>query len=346
MSDLAPTEPEDRARGALALENSVRAQIASGPPGAPAFYVVGHPKCGTTALYDMLREQPGVFMPDRKEPGFFSTDLRYSPEPRARGGQSETYEEYVSLFAAAAADQLTGEASTSYIWSRSAPSLIAAARPDARIIDIVREPAALIRSLHMQLLENRSEEVTDLRTALELQEPRRQGRELTRLASRRPQALMYTDRVHYVEQLRRFGEQFGAEQMLVLVYDDFRADNEGTMRRVQRFLGLDDTLPFKARESNLTTARRVGVDEKLRTLTTGSGLAAKSARGLARAITPRTVRRTMLRAVEERVVFASPPPPDERLMRELRRRFKGEVEALAEYLDRDLVAEWGYEGLQ
>ncbi len=30
-------------------------------------------------------------------------------------------------------------------------------------------------------------------------------------------------------------------------------------------------------------------------------------------------------------------------MRELRRRFKGEVLALSEYLDRDLVALWGYD---
>jgi hypothetical protein len=338
MSDLAGTEPRDRAAGALALEESVRRQIASGPPGAPDFYIVGHPKCGTTALYEMLREQPGVFMPERKEPGFFSTDLRYSPERAA----PETYEEYLGLFAPAAAGQITGEASTSYIWSRSAAALIAAARPDARIIDIVREPAALVRSLHMQLLENRSEEVTDLRRALELQEPRRQGRELTRLAARRPQALMYTDRIHYAEQLRRLADHFPAEQTLVLVYDDFRSDNEGTIRRVQRFLGIDDTLPFTPRESNPTTNRRVGVDERLRALTTGSGRGAKSARRLARALAPRSLRRTALKAVEERVVFAKPPPPDEHLMLELRGRFRPEVQALSEYLGRDLLALWGY----
>ena len=32
-------------------------------------------------------------------------------------------------------------------------------------------------------------------------------------------------------------------------------------------------------------------------------------------------------------------------MRELRRRFKGEVEATSEYLDRDLVTLWGYDRL-
>ena len=33
--------------------------------------------------------------------------------------------------------------------------------------------------------------------------------------------------------------------MLVLIYDDFRADNEATVREVLRFLEVDDTLPVE-----------------------------------------------------------------------------------------------------
>ena len=40
-----------------------------------------------------------------------------------------------------------------------------------------------------------------------------------------------------------------------------------------------------------------------------------------------------------------PPPPDEALMLELRRRFKHEVVAISEYLGRDLVTLWGYDHL-
>jgi hypothetical protein len=354
VSDPA-TPPETRSEdGPQQLEASVREQIASAHgAAAPDFYIVGHPKCGTTALYEMLREHPMVFMPERKEPGFFSTDLRYSAVPlRSEAGRAgragrvgpESFDEYLSLFAEAAEGQLVGEASTSYIWSRTAPSLIAAARPDARVIDIVREPAALLRSLHLQLLENRSEEVTSLRRALDLQEERRAGRSLTRLAARRPQALMYTDRVHYVEQLKRYHEHFPAEQILVLVYDDFRRDNPGTMRTVQRFLGIDDTIPFAIKEANPTTRRRVGVDEAVRKVTTGRSLSARMVRLGARAV-PRNVRRKALAAVDRRVVFAKPRPPDEDLMLDLRRRLEPEVRALSEYLDRDLVALWGYDAL-
>ncbi len=43
---------------------------------------------------------------------------------------------------------------------------------------------------------------------------------------------MYSEHVRYVEQLRRYHAVFPAEQVLVLIYDDFRADNEATLRRV------------------------------------------------------------------------------------------------------------------
>jgi hypothetical protein len=64
-----------------------------------------------------------------------------------------------------------------------------------------------------------------------------------------------------------------------------------------------------------------------------------------KAVTPGGVRRNALYAAKRKVVFGEPDPPDDALMTEIRRRFKGEVEALSEYLGRDLVALWGYDRL-
>jgi hypothetical protein len=47
-------------------------------------------------------------------------------------------------------------------------------------------------------------------------------------------------------------------------------------------------------------------------------------------------------ATQRRVVFAEPKPAEPQVMLELRRRFKHEVLALGEYLDRDLIELWGY----
>jgi hypothetical protein len=60
-------------------------------------------------------------------------------------------------------------------------------------------------------------------------------------------------------------------------------------------------------------------------------------------LTPKRLRHEAFRMLQRSVVLGSPHAPDEALMLELRRRFKPEVRALSEYLDRDLVALWGYD---
>ena len=64
-----------------------------------------------------------------------------------------------------------------------------------------------------------------------------------------------------------------------------------------------------------------------------------------KAVTSQRLRRRALSA-HYRAQRTSPRPADDALALELRRRFKGEVEALSEYLDRDLVGQWGYADLE
>jgi hypothetical protein len=42
----------------------------------PNFFIVGAPKCGTTPLYEYLKDHPNVFMPQLKEPHFFAENMR------------------------------------------------------------------------------------------------------------------------------------------------------------------------------------------------------------------------------------------------------------------------------
>ena len=157
----------------------------------PDFFLVGHPKCGTTALYETLIRQPGIYMPKLKEPEFFATEMREGPRPQEL---PDTLEEYLALFEGARPDQLAGEASTSYLRSHTAASRIAEIQPAARIVAILREPASLLRSAHLQYVQAVIETEYDLRRALELEEERRNGHSLPRhgfypLAVLRPRSL-------------------------------------------------------------------------------------------------------------------------------------------------------------
>ena len=311
----------------------------------PDFFIVGHPKCGTTALYRMLKRHPQVFMPSLKEPRYLASDLRDRFHIPATAMIPDTLEDYLSLFAAAGPAQRAGEASPSYLTSRTAAAAIADLQPDARIIAILREPASFLRSLHLQFVQAHVETEKDLRKALALEEARRGGKRVPRL-SHRPNVLLYSEHVRYVEQLRRYHAVFPPEQVLVLIYDDFRRDNEGTVRRVLRFLDLDDTAPVAVREANPTVGVRAQRLHRLvHSVASGRSPVARAVQASARALTPRALSRDSAVAIRNRIFFTNPAPPDEGLMLELRRRFKGEVVALSEYLGRDLVSLWNYDDI-
>jgi Sulfotransferase family len=321
----------------------------------PDFFIVGHAKCGTTALYEILNAHPQIFMPEYKwgagkEPWYFSRD---NPQPqmddvrsvRFTGRRAMTSDEYSALFAGARNDQLVGEGSTSYLWSTSAAERIAQARPDARIIAIFREPASFLRSLHLQLLQNHHEEERDFRKAVELDAPRREGREIP-FHSYWPQALIYSDRVPYVEQIRRYEKVFAPEQILVLIYDDFRRDNAGTVRRVLTFLGVDEDFTVPALEVNPTIAiRKPRLHRVLRNLYLGRGPVLRTVNAVGKTLTTNRLRRAVYYPNTRRILWGEPPPADAAFMEELRLRYKGEVVALSEHLGRDLVSLWGYEHL-
>ena len=137
------------------------------------------------------------------------------------------------------------------------------------MIAILREPASFLHSLHLQLLQDHSETERDLVKALALEDDRRHGRRIPR-GCPRPAALLYSEYLRYVEQLRRYDAVFTPEQMLVLIYDDFRADNEGTVRRVLRFLGVDDARPIKVKDANPTVRlRSPQLDDAVKTVSAG-----------------------------------------------------------------------------
>jgi Sulfotransferase domain len=308
----------------------------------PDFFIVGQPKSGTTALYEMLRRHPQIFMPDGKEPWYFARELHERTPPRPEGTPA-TLEEYLALFAAAGGEQRLGEATALYLWSRTAARGIAEVAPEARIVAILREPASLLRSLHLQFVETYVETEADLGKALTLEAARREGRQVPR-HTYWPRALMYSEHVRYVEQLRRYQEWFGRDRMLVLVYDDFRADNETTVRQVLRFLDVDDKVPLEAIEANPTVrARSQRLNELVHAVSVGRGPLSLTVKGAIKALTPTRLRRNARDAVQRHIVFGEPSPPDAELTAKLRQRFKGEVEALSEYLGRDLVTLWGYE---
>ena len=269
--------------------------VSTESPRVPDFFVVGHPKSGTTALYEMLRRHPQIFMPELKEPRFLAQDMYVRSGPEDSTQLPATMEEYLALFADAPPGQRAGEASPLYLASEVAAARIAELQPQARIIAILREPAGFLRSLHMQFVQSHIETVNDLAKAIALEAPRREGREIPRSSQLRPQVLQYSDHVRYVQQLRRYHAAFSPEQVLVLIYDDFRTDNEATVKKVLRFLDVDD-VEVEAVDANPTVrVRSQQLDGLLHSVSVGRGPVSRVAKTALKTLAPRSLRRRRAR---------------------------------------------------
>ncbi len=309
----------------------------------PEFFVVGHPKCGTTAIYEMLRQHPQVYTAAGMKGTEFFRERQ--PQQATQGRQPQTLEEYLALFAPAGPGQRTGEFTTSYLRSADAARGIAEVQPAARIIALFREPASFLRSLHLELVRFRVETELDFRKALELEPARREGR-MVPDGCPRASMLFYSDFIRYTEQLSRYHEAFPREQVLALIYDDFRRDNLTTMRQVLRFIGVDDLDLLEIKDVHASVrVRSTRAQSMLRATMMGQGRVGRAANAAIKRVSSQRQRQRAYVAVRNRLLFAKPHPPDHALTLELRRRFKPEVEAFGEYMGRDLATLWGYNEL-
>lgn len=196
------------------------------------FFIAGYPKCGTTSLYAYLKDHSGAFLPEVKEPHFFTTD-----RPGARAIESEA--DYRALYRNAETSQLKGDASASVIHSGVALDQILARYPQAKFIVVVREPVSAMRSFHGEMLYNLNEDVEDVERAWRLQTVRAQGQALPSTC-REPMFLQYGQVFRYRDHLPVFYGKVPAGQRLVLVFEEFFADPRVGYLQVLDFLGLKD----------------------------------------------------------------------------------------------------------
>ena len=197
----------------------------------PDFFIVGAPKCGTTALADYLLRHPDIYMP-QKEMHFFGSDLKFGPNFYRRD-----FNTYLAEFNRWNGQARVGEASVWYLFSERAAVEIKEFSPEASIIILLREPVSMLYSLYYQFLCDGNEYLPTFEEALAAENDRREGRKAGRLTYLL-QALVYRSTASFSSQVRRYFELFGRERVHVIIYDDLAADTAGTYRETLDFLGV------------------------------------------------------------------------------------------------------------
>jgi hypothetical protein len=226
-------------------------------PNVPNLYILGAPKCGTTALCTYLRRHPDIFMPP-KEMHYFGSDLVFRNKPRI------TRQDYLSRYGPAGGERYRGDSAIWYLYSEHAAAEIAQARPDARCLALLRRPDDMIDSLHSEFLYQGDEDLPDLGAALEAEEDRRHGDRIPDGCDI-PWALQYRQVARYADQVARYQSVFPRQQLHLVLYDDLEADTAGAYRGILQFLGVDDTFePEFAVVNSNKTVRSPGFRQLLR----------------------------------------------------------------------------------
>lgn len=196
----------------------------------PNFFIIGAPRCGTTAWVSYLSGHPDIHFAPAKEPHYFCTDF-----PNFRW--TRTIDEYEALFADAVGAKIVGEASVQYLYSAVAAQAIREYAPDARILAFVRPHPAFVASYHNQLLYNRDETITDLGNAWALS-----GRREKNIPSgcREPAFLDYKSIGAFSVQLQRYYDRFPPERIKVMRYAQWTADPRAAYLSILGFLDLED----------------------------------------------------------------------------------------------------------
>lgn len=208
----------------------------------PDFLIIGAMKSGTTALYDLLQQHPGICAADTKEVGFLywpafyrfgeSWYGTYFPRPRKMRKISDRL----------GYRALTGEASPAMIRHSYA---IKAARhiPNAKLIVILRNPVERAYSHYQHVRRSITPDALSFAEALEAErsrirhdiemnqlEPDKVGPNLTRLG--------YMERGKYIEHIEQWLRYFPRSQMKILSYDEFKLQPAAVADEIVRYLEL------------------------------------------------------------------------------------------------------------
>jgi hypothetical protein len=298
----------------------------------PDFFLVGAPRCGTTALTNWLRSNPQICFSTPKEPHYFTKVEPVLPNPDVRIHYLEAnYWHYD-----AARHRRLGEGSVSTLYSPEAISRTRSLNPDAKFIAVVRNPMEMLPSYHLLLLYYLEEDVEDFEQAWRLQEARAAGDSLPPRCMD-PRLLQYAEMARLGKHVETLLDIAGRDHCLTIVYEDLVADPLGTYRSVLDFLGLEEHEPNLRRRNESRGFRlrwlhrliyRPPLVEPDNLIRFAAGRTRKGGVGV--------LKRVRKRLLEWNTVPRRPAELPPKLREELRETCAEDIERLGKLLDRDL----------
>lgn len=209
----------------------------------------GTSKAGTTAVYDMLRQNSAFFLPKRKELHYFSRPFLEGKiagpgDAAVLNEIPKTLNDYLSHYANKQPDQIAVDVSPSYLFHHDSAALMAEEFPGVKVVFILRRPEDKVFSQYVHLIGEGREKLS-FEEALN----KEQGRKAAGYAD----MWLYTESGFYSDSIAAFQAALGTDQVKVILFDELRHDPKAVLKEICIFAGLDGSQNFKTDiESNVS----------------------------------------------------------------------------------------------
>ena len=206
----------------------------------PNLVIIGATKSGTSSLHNYLSLHPQISMSSTKELDYFILEKNWS----------KGIEWYKSCFTFNTETKILGESSPNYTACHmfdGVPEKMHSTLPDAKLIYILRDPIDRIVSHYVHNYRRRVENKTIIQVLTDLEN--------------NPYVLW--SKYHF--QLKRYLDYYSRSNILILTLDDLSKQRQQTLKKVFRFLNVDDSFHHQGFSNILYTSRgkrrasRVGV---------------------------------------------------------------------------------------
>lgn len=215
-------------------------------------FIVGAAKSGTTSLANWISRHPSFYLPNNKEPKYFTDFNRKKWVGPGIDGFLDTLvtddHEYDALYDVGSSSDWGIDASTDYLWCPESAKLIkqSFSETPGKLIISLRDPVERAISEYRHTIRDNME-TKGFRRSLELEEGR---------VARNYHPLFYHSlRGCYVDQVGRYLEIFDRSQIFLVEFEELRQPAV-LMKRVFEFLGVADLQTIKAGVENVSFRRR------------------------------------------------------------------------------------------
>lgn len=194
----------------------------------PNFIIFGAPKCGSTSLCNYLNQHPEIYISKKKEPNFFLYDQNEINESTGEVNSLEYYEHFFAKNPQKVQNEKAlGEASISYLSNEKSPHRIHHKIPDVKLIAILRNP---IDRLYSQYLFYRRIDAELKQTFQEALIADQKGE----------YSKSYLNDGFYGKYLPPYFELFPADNIKIILFEDFVTDTVKVLQEIYRFLDVND----------------------------------------------------------------------------------------------------------